>query len=57
MSPIVEVKPSPEGVPGAITDPSSVLGEKIAFPGAEGDSINGYLALQPSPPANTAVRA
>jgi carboxymethylenebutenolidase len=37
-------------VPGAITDPSSILGENIMFPGAEGDSIGGYLAT-PSEPA------
>jgi carboxymethylenebutenolidase len=49
MSPSVEVTPSPEGVPGAITAPSSVLGENIVFPGAESDSINGYLAIPAEP--------
>jgi carboxymethylenebutenolidase len=49
MSPIVEVAPSPAGVPGAIIDPSSLLGENIAFPGAEGASIGGYLAVPAEP--------
>ena len=41
----VEVKASPEGVPGAVTDPSRVVGEDLTFPGAGGTPINGYLAL------------
>jgi carboxymethylenebutenolidase len=49
MSPSVEITPSPEGVPGAIADPSSVLGEDIVFPGAEDDSINGYLSVPAEP--------
>jgi len=39
-----QVKASPEGVPGAISDPSSVLGEELTFAGAGGTQINGYLA-------------
>ncbi len=39
-----EVKASPEGVPGAVTDPSRVVGEDLTFPGAEGTLVNGYLA-------------
>lgn len=38
------VSPSPEGVPGAVTDPSRVLGQDLTFPGHGGDRINGYLA-------------
>jgi len=37
-------KPSPEGVPGAVTDPSGILDEDLTYPGAGGDQINGYLA-------------
>jgi carboxymethylenebutenolidase len=45
----VPVSPSPEGVPGAVTDPSRILGEDISFPGAEDDSITGYLAIPAEP--------
>lgn len=38
------VTPSPEGVPGAVTDPARVLGQDITFPGSAGKQINGYLA-------------
>jgi carboxymethylenebutenolidase len=41
---IAEVEASPEGVPGAVTDPSRVVGEDLTFPGAGGTPINGYLA-------------
>jgi carboxymethylenebutenolidase len=51
MSDESPVTPSPEGVPGAVTDPSRVLGEDILFPGAEGDQINGYVAI-PAEPAS-----
>jgi carboxymethylenebutenolidase len=40
----VEVKPSPEGVPGAVRDPSSLRGEALTFAGAQGTPVNGYLA-------------
>lgn len=40
----VQVKPSPEGVPGAVTDPSRVTAEELTFAGAEGVAVNGYLA-------------
>jgi carboxymethylenebutenolidase len=40
----VEVRPSPEGVPGALTDPARVVGESVAFAGAGGDEVGGYLA-------------
>lgn len=35
---------SPDGVPGAVTDPAAVLGEELTYPGAHGDRINAYLA-------------
>jgi carboxymethylenebutenolidase len=40
----IEVNPSPEGVPGAVSDPASVCGEDLTFAGAGGDQIKGYLA-------------
>lgn len=44
------VSPSPDGVPGAVTDPSRIAGEDLTFTGAEGTAINGYLAM-PTPSA------
>jgi carboxymethylenebutenolidase len=44
MSVTVQVKPSPDGVPGALSDPSRVVGEDLTFAGAQGEAINGYLA-------------
>ncbi len=44
MSDAVQVKASPEGVPGAVTDPSRVLAEALTFAGAGGTQVNGYLA-------------
>jgi carboxymethylenebutenolidase len=40
----IEVKPSPDGVPGAVTDPTRVRGEELTFASADGTDINGYLA-------------
>jgi carboxymethylenebutenolidase len=40
----LQVKASPEGVPGALTDPSRIHGEELTYTGAGGDQINGYLA-------------
>jgi carboxymethylenebutenolidase len=40
----VEVRPSPEGVPGAVTDPARIAAEELTFVGAEGVHVNGYLA-------------
>jgi carboxymethylenebutenolidase len=37
-------KPSPEGVPGAVTDPSRILAQDLLYPGHGGDQVNGYLA-------------
>lgn len=42
--PSIEVKPSPRGVPGAVSDPTRINGEELAFPGAGGTELNGYLA-------------
>jgi carboxymethylenebutenolidase len=39
-----EVKPSPEGVPGALLDPGAVDAEEIVFAGAGATEIAGYLA-------------
>jgi carboxymethylenebutenolidase len=40
----VPVKPSPEGVPGAVTDPTRIAAETLTYPGAGGTEINAYLA-------------
>src|ERR1035437_5320635 len=40
---------SPGGVPGAIVDPAEVIGEEIAFTGALGAPVNGYLARPAAP--------
>ena len=42
--PTAQVKPSPEGVPGAVTDLTRVTAENLAFAGFGGTQINGYLA-------------
>src|SRR6185437_1545767 len=42
--PSIEVKPSPRGVPGAVSDPTRISGEELTYPGADGDEVNGYLA-------------
>jgi carboxymethylenebutenolidase len=55
------VSPSPEGVPGAVTDPAKVRGENLSFAGADGGTaaegggqVNGYLARPAdSNPANS----
>jgi carboxymethylenebutenolidase len=39
-----QVKPSPEGVPGAVTDPAGLSGEELTFAGAGGTQVRGYLA-------------
>ena len=40
----IEVKPSPSGVPGAVSDPQSLRAEELTFAGAGGTSVNGYLS-------------
>src|ERR1700751_4806150 len=42
--PSIEVKPSPPGVPGAVGDPTRIVGEELTYPGAAGTEINAYLA-------------
>jgi carboxymethylenebutenolidase len=54
MSPAVDVKPSPRGVPGAVADPVRVRAEELTFTGAQGTAVDGYLA---APAADGAVRA
>jgi carboxymethylenebutenolidase len=44
MSTAVHVKPSPKGVPGAVTEPSRVRAQELTFTGADSTSVNGYLA-------------
>ena len=42
--PRVEIKPSPEGVPGAVTDTGRVEAEELTFAGDGGQQVNAYLA-------------
>jgi carboxymethylenebutenolidase len=49
------VKPSPAGVPGALTDPARVNAEEIVFAGAGGTQVNGYLAVPAAPGAHSAI--
>src|ERR1700677_400270 len=49
MTQAVEVKRSPDGVPGAVTDPTRVAAEELTFKGANGDQVNGYLARPADP--------
>jgi carboxymethylenebutenolidase len=44
MAGAAEVRPSPEGVPGGVTDPRAVRGENVTFAGAGTTHVNGYLA-------------
>jgi carboxymethylenebutenolidase len=39
-----QIKPSPDGVPGAVTDPAAIASEDLTFPGAGATPVNGYLA-------------
>jgi carboxymethylenebutenolidase len=45
----VQVEPSPEGVPGALTDPARVAAEQLTFEGSDGTAVNGYLARPTEP--------
>jgi carboxymethylenebutenolidase len=38
------IPPSPEGVPGAVLDPSGIAAEDLTYSGAGGTPINAYLA-------------
>jgi carboxymethylenebutenolidase len=42
--PSIEVTPSPQGVPGAVNDPTRISGDDIVFAGDGGTAVNGYLA-------------
>ncbi len=42
--PTSPIPPSPEGVPGAVLDPSAIAAEDLTYAGAGGAQINGYLA-------------
>jgi carboxymethylenebutenolidase len=55
MSIATRVSASPEGVPGALTDPARVHGEELTFAGAGGDQINGYLARPSAPGGHAAM--
>jgi carboxymethylenebutenolidase len=53
--PSIEVKPSPQGVPGAISDPTRISGEELTYAGAAGTQINGYLARPADAASHPAV--
>jgi carboxymethylenebutenolidase len=42
--PSIEVTASPQGVPGALTDPTRVEAQELTFAGFDGERVNGYLA-------------
>jgi carboxymethylenebutenolidase len=42
--PSIEVTRSPQGVPGALSDPTRISAEELTFAGSGGEQINGYLA-------------
>ncbi len=46
-----QVKPSPDGVPGAVVEPSALSAEELTFPGARGMPVNAYLC-RPANPAS-----
>ena len=48
---ITHLKPSPEGVPGAVSDLTGVAAENLTFAGADGIQVNGYLAYPADLPA------
>ena len=50
MAGAAQVKPSPEGVPGGVTDPHAVRGENVTFAGAGDAPVNGYLATPATSP-------
>ena len=41
----MHVEPSPDGVPGAVTEPRRIRAEAITFTGHGGVAVNGYLAV------------
>jgi carboxymethylenebutenolidase len=45
----VAVQASPEGVPGAVVDPSALAAEQLTYPGAGGTPVNAYLVRPAAP--------
>ncbi len=45
---VVQAMPSPEGVPGAVSDPTRIRAEELTYVGAHGEQVNGYLAVPTS---------
>jgi carboxymethylenebutenolidase len=41
---VTQAKPSPAGVPGAVSDTSGLTAEELTYPGAGGTQINAYLS-------------
>jgi carboxymethylenebutenolidase len=52
---ITQVRPSPEGVPGAVTDPAGIVGEELTFAGSQATPVNGYLARPAAPGSHPAM--
>jgi carboxymethylenebutenolidase len=48
-------QPSPEGVPGAVTDTSGILAGDLAYTGAGGDRVDAYLAHPVAPGPHPAM--
>ena len=44
-----QVKPSPAGVAGAVTDPAALSAEELTFSGSGASAVNGYLARPAAP--------
>lgn len=44
MMPPATVHPSPEGVPGAVLDPTAIAAEDLTYRGSEGTLVNAHLA-------------
>jgi carboxymethylenebutenolidase len=53
--PSIQVDPSPEGVPGAVTDTASMIAQELTFPGAGGTPVNGYLSRPAAEGAHPAM--
>jgi len=53
--PSIDVKPSPEGVPGAVTDPAGLRAQALTFAGAQGTQVNGYLVRPAAEGAHPAM--
>ncbi len=45
-------QPSPEGVPGALLDPTAVHDEELQYDGAGGEAVNAFLARPSAPGAH-----